>query len=102
MKINYIKLRRYQVISNYQSFIPIGVWRLYNFKRLRGRPPIRWLIDLKEIANSMWMQRANNREQLRKFKMVYIQNWKNKKKRMNKKKRQRKHYQKYKNKLMKP
>ena len=50
-------------------------WRPRLGKRSVGRPPTRWSDDLRRVAGSGWMRRAEDRAQWRTLGEAYVQQW---------------------------
>lgn len=51
------------------------VWRPWADRRPRGRPPLRWVDDIRKHAGHNWMARAADRESWRKIGEAYVQKW---------------------------
>ncbi|CAH0677679.1 unnamed protein product [Spodoptera exigua] len=50
-------------------------WRPRLGKRSVGRPPARWTDDIRRVAGSGWMRRAEHRAQWRAIGEAYVQQW---------------------------
>lgn len=52
-------------------------WRPREAKRSVGRPPLRWIDDIKQIAGNRWYQVAQSRWEWKMLGKAYIQEWTN-------------------------
>lgn len=50
-------------------------WRPRQTKRSVGRPPTRWIDDVRKLAGRNWMQKAQNRRTWKEMEEAYIQEW---------------------------
>lgn len=50
-------------------------WRPRANTRARGRPPQRWVDDIRRHAGRDWMQRAQNRQEWKRLEEAYVQEW---------------------------
>lgn len=50
-------------------------WRPRETKRNRGRPPLRWMDDIRKIAGGNWYQKAQDRVKWKELGKAYVQEW---------------------------
>jgi Reverse transcriptase (RNA-dependent DNA polymerase) len=50
-------------------------WRPRETKRSVGRPPLRWIDDIKQIAGKHWHQTAQDRSKWKELGKAYVQEW---------------------------
>ncbi|CAH2243696.1 jg8756 [Pararge aegeria aegeria] len=50
-------------------------WQPRTGKRSVGRPPTRWIDDIKRVAGSRWIQAAQNRGTWNSLQKTYVQQW---------------------------